>query len=388
MKARFQKVVWAFCAAGALLGFFALAHAAGAPGTAGDPVVSLSYLQQVYTPSVLANAQTRAKEAFGAKADELQSRLRDIYQRGAALADRDALVEEAAALVIQTLEREGRVYRSAAAPVRVTLRLGDILLGKAGMTFSVQSGQALVQPSAPVGCLTLGYQLSPGMSVRPGQHLMVYEDGSGVQAWIDTVVTIMGSYRVISYSPRYEDLADALRDMGLFRGTGRGYELSRPATRLEALVIMIRLLGEEQAALAFSGVCPFSDVPDWGKPYVAYAFERGYTKGSSATLFDAESAVTPAQYITFVLRALGYSDGDFRWDLSPQFAVQAGLYSNAEIAMTAAPFYRDQVVYLSYYALEGQRKEGGALLDALTGTGAVSPQAAQTAVDRILRVRP
>ena len=382
------KKIWVTCAMLALLGFFVSVPVGGAPGTASDPVVSLSYLQQVYTPSLLATTREQANAAFGSKSGILFTQLEALYKKGLLKVDRDALAADVTARVLQKLEQEGKTYRSAAAPTTLTLKLGDVLLGTAGCTVTLTSGQAKVQPSGNVGNLTLGYQLSAGMTVLPGQKLIMYEDNTGIGASYDAVVTVTGRYRVISYLPKYEDLANALNSVDLFRGTPQGYELNRPATRLEALVMMIRLLGEEQAALAYTGNCPFTDVPNWGRPYVAYAFSKGYTKGVSSTLFDMDSSVTPPQYITFVLRALGYSDTDFQWDRAPDFAVQAGLYSQNEITLTHTPFYRDQVVYLSYYALEGRGKNGVALLDKLIDAGAIDRTAAQNAIAQVTRVRP
>ena len=54
---------------------------------------------------------------------------------------------------------------------------------------------------------------------------------------------------------------------------------------------------------------PFTDVADWAKPYVGYAYANGLTAGVSQTRFGSESSVTAAQFLTFVLRALGYESG-------------------------------------------------------------------------------
>jgi hypothetical protein len=168
------------------------------------------------------------------------------------------------------------------------------------------------------------------------------------------------------YQPQYTAQAESLRAMGLFRGTTHGdFELDRAATRLEGLVMMLRLLGEESAALSTLEPCPFPDVPNWGKPYVAYGYAKGYTKGTAAQRFDPDLPVTQEQYITFVLRALGYTDSDFAWDQSPAFSQTLGLYTAQETEMTRSPFYRDQVVYLSYAALDGQLKSGGTLREKL-----------------------
>lgn len=157
--------------------------------------------------------------------------------------------------------------------------------------------------------------------------------------------------------------ADALRQLGLFQGTDTGYELERAPTRIEALVMLIRLLGQEQAALAGDWSHPFTDVPEWAEAYAGYAWENGLTKGVSETLLDAAAPSAAAQYLTFVLRALGYSDaaGDFSWDNPYQLAVQADIFSDH---LVVNDFLRADVVLTSYAALSAAFKDSEQLLAA------------------------
>ena len=64
-----------------------------------------------------------------------------------------------------------------------------------------------------------------------------------------------------------ETNAHRLNALGLFLGTGSGYDLGGTATRLHGIIMLTRMLGEEDAALSFDGPCPFSDVaaapPRW-----------------------------------------------------------------------------------------------------------------------------
>ena len=50
-----------------------------------------------------------------------------------------------------------------------------------------------------------------------------------------------------------EAQAQMLSDLGLFRGTEKGFELEKPMTRAEAAAMLTRLLGAEQAALSGNG---------------------------------------------------------------------------------------------------------------------------------------
>ena len=120
--------------------------------------------------------------------------------------------------------------------------------------------------------------------------------------------------------------ADALKAMGLFAGTSNGYDLEILPTRTQAIVFLIRMLGEENEALNSTYTCPFTDVDSWALPYIAYAYNKGYTNGLSATTFGANNLTTLAQFFTFMLKALGYSSTeDFVWSASVQKAESLGI---------------------------------------------------------------
>ncbi len=112
--------------------------------------------------------------------------------------------------------------------------------------------------------------------------------------------------------------ADALNELGLFLGTGNGYELDNGLTRAQGVTLLVRMIGKEEAALKGEYKNAFNDVPDWAKGYVGYAFENGITNGTSDVTFSSNVAMTDYMFLTLVLRALNYSDkGDaplFVWD--------------------------------------------------------------------------
>lgn len=121
---------------------------------------------------------------------------------------------------------------------------------------------------------------------------------------------------------RETEAALRLKALGLFQGVGTNpdgstnFDLARAPSRTEALVMLIRLLGKDAEANGGSWKHPFTDVPRWANEEVGYAYEKGLTKGSSATEFGVGTA-SAQMYLTFVLRALGYSDaagGEFTWD--------------------------------------------------------------------------
>ena len=163
--------------------------------------------------------------------------------------------------------------------------------------------------------------------------------------------------------------ADVLYTLGLFKGTGTDaegkpiYDLDRALNRAEAVTMLVRLLGKEEEAGAGAWEIPFTDVADWAKPYVGYAYANGLTNGYDEKTFGGTDPVTATQYLTFVLRALGYSsaeDGDFKWDaaweLTDRLFITRGEYG------ADTPFDRGDAVKVSYAALGAFLKGEGRFL--------------------------
>lgn len=170
--------------------------------------------------------------------------------------------------------------------------------------------------------------------------------------------------------------AKALHELGLFFGTGTDadgnpvYELSRTPNRHEAAAMLVRLLGKEADAKAAEWTAPFTDVADWAKPYVGYAYENDIVFGTSATTYGGSEHTTAAQYITCMLRVLGYSsETDFRWDAPWELSDAIGMTDGQYDAETAA-FTRGDLAILSYSALSCERKDGVTLYDFLTAENA------------------
>jgi len=153
-----------------------------------------------------------------------------------------------------------------------------------------------------------------------------------------------------------EGLATDLKALGLFKGVSEtNFDLNREPTRVEALVMLIRVLGKEAEALNSNNNHPFTDVPAWADKYVGYAYENGLTKGTSATTFGTENA-NSAMYITFILRALGYSDvagEDFTWDNPYILAKKIGILPTF---VDTSNFLRADAVTVSYAALRSNLK--------------------------------
>lgn len=163
--------------------------------------------------------------------------------------------------------------------------------------------------------------------------------------------------------------ADRLHTLGLFQGTKYGYALENTATRMQGLIMLTRLLGEEEQALNTAADCPFNDVTgEKSIQYAAYGVERGYTHGTGdGTTFAPGKTIGFKHYITFLLRALGYNDrgGDFSFQNCLNKAVEIGLLNRSTadfIASSNPTFYRSDLVDLSLSALTMEVKGSGSTL--------------------------
>lgn len=168
------------------------------------------------------------------------------------------------------------------------------------------------------------------------------------------------------------DAAQTLSALGLMNGTGNGFELDRGATRAEALAMLLRLLGKEQAAKAEQDACPFDD-GGWAAPLITYAWKNALVEGVSETHFGASDSVGVRDWLTMLLRALGYSDaaGDFSWEQSISFADHIGLTHGEYTA--ADTLLREDLAILSCNALKcAQAGSTQTLLDRLYLEGVVS----------------
>lgn len=164
--------------------------------------------------------------------------------------------------------------------------------------------------------------------------------------------------------------AEELHELGLFLGIGDlpdgspNFDLARTPTRGEALVMLVRLLGAEQEAKTGHYSHTFTDT-GWADAYVGYAYANGITQGVSSTQYGTYSDVDLAQFLTFVLRALGYSDVD--WQNPYPTAEAVGLYYPA-----GEGFYRADVALICLDALDCRLKDQNTTLRArLIDSGAI-----------------
>lgn len=321
-------------------GILFLGAASAAGGDAGDPLISLSFLKSTFSSDI-------DRSVDGALEQSDQTLLNDANtQWNKILAVAEANVGSEHTAVFQ----ENR------------LKQNDILSGPTGLQVIVLAGSVKTEfSSGSVVDVTAGAEISSGSTLSLNHRYLVAENTTALftAASKTAVVDYCGTYFLsLSASADYNAMASALKTLTLFRGSdtgfGQGFDLERAPTRTEALVMLIRLLGEEAEALACTASHPFRDVDPWAAPYVAYAYQKGYSNGMSADMFGSSVSASVQMYTEFILRALGYSS-TAQADISDALtrAVSCGVITgNERAALESGAFVRADVVYLSYYALE------------------------------------
>ena len=308
-----------------------VAFAAGG-GSSSDPLASLSYLKETF--------QTEVDEKIDDRLDE---------------SDQE---------ILSQIKQDGTPIQTAATWAETRLKQGDALLGSTGTNALLLAGSAqIVFDTGAVVDVTTGEEMSSGSAMVVNHRYMVAEDTSArFQITSRTAVLDYQGIYAFGYASDtvdYNAMAAVLKELNLFKGSftgyGQGFDLELVPTRLQALIMFIRVLGEEEEAMAWTGTTPFTDIAKGSdaEKYVGYAYEKGYTNGYTATQFKPGNAVNAYQYTEFVLRAMGYSSVA-NTNLADTLirAEQAGVLTPGEVAvLETGKFLRADLVYISYYAL-------------------------------------
>ena len=309
-----------------------------AAGTANDPLVSLSYLTGTFTKAM----NREIKDALDESDDEL----------------------------IDALENGEDLSSTALHWTEIRLKQGDVLSGQTGtMVLPLAGTVGVSYDSGAVVDVTCGEVIASGGTLAADHRYLVAEDTEAEFVVVDrtAVLDYQGSaFLTESDAVDYNAMAAALKTMHLFKGSftgyGEGFDLEVAPTRLQSLIMFIRVLGEEEEALAWTGTQPFKDIHEGTQAfqYVGYAYEKGYTNGYTTTEFRPAGAVNVYQYTEFILRAMGYSSAQ-NTNIGDALirAQTAGVLTEGEVAvLQTVKFLRADLVYLSYYALAADLPDG------------------------------
>lgn len=188
----------------------------------------------------------------------------------------------------------------------------------------------------------------------------------------------------------YQSEAETLQTLDLMKGDATGdLMLDKKLSRLEALILTVRAMGAETAAMALTDaevaaeMAKIEDaaaIPSWAGAanYAAYAVKMGITNGVGGAAagmikFAPGADVSAKQFVTMMLRALGYT-GDDLYASAFTKAAELGVITVAEAVGfgTATTFNRDGAAGVIYGALTAKVAIGtDTLIQTLVAAGAV-----------------
>ena len=174
MKTRPKILLTAALSVGAL----ALLLGAAA-GSQTDPLVTMSYLNDVNAPAILKQVESKLDSREQALVDKLD-------------AVADAYVQEVEGL----LGSSGGT--GAASSVFSVVKAGQQLLGSTGCELLLRGGSAACVAASAPGLVdsTDGSTLASGGALQPNHLYLITADGRGLKATADATVMVRGSYTI------------------------------------------------------------------------------------------------------------------------------------------------------------------------------------------------
>lgn len=171
-----------------------------------------------------------------------------------------------------------------------------------------------------------------------------YKKGKHVAEFTEFVEAV----KEVFYRDEQTTKANALQAEGLFLGDDAGYRLDDELTRAEMAVMLTRVVGGsasvEANPAAYAALSPFTDVPDWAKPYVGYCVSQGLIVGIGNNLYGSTMQASKLDYSTVLLRAIG--DTAHTYQTADKRAVQLGYLSLARAAFS--DLNRSDVVVMTH----------------------------------------
>ncbi len=170
--------------------------------------------------------------------------------------------------------------------------------------------------------------------------------------------------------------ANDLRNLGIFVGTGHGFELDKPLNKIEASAVLARLIEKKDSAVKMDYTVSYIDVPLWASSYVGYLCNNSWIEAKTPSEFGASDALSSEEYTALMLKLLGYDEtSDFQPGHALDKAEEIGLFTASELqAIVQSPvFSRMQAVLVTYNTLKTPAKgDERALITKLVDEGGVN----------------
>lgn len=134
-----------------------------------------------------------------------------------------------------------------------------------------------------------------------------------------------------AYTIKNNTKAVVLNNLGIYPAVGKDFGLSKNITRIEGVVLLVKLLGKESIVLKSNYSCPFTDVSVSYRPYIGYLYQIGLIDYKKGQKFGQGVYMNSSEFVAYMLNALGYSkkQGDFNPLYSLNKAVSLGIISSS-----------------------------------------------------------
>ncbi len=151
------------------------------------------------------------------------------------------------------------------------------------------------------------------------------------------VLVIFASANLLatSVATKYKKSAEELKSYNIIQGDSSGdLMLDKNLKREDLIVILSRLMNDEERAKKYSSETKFTDLKNASKvylPYINWAVSNGYIHGVTKDKFGYGDYVTVRQYQAILLRILDYSSEAKKWDMVSDYAVTYGLMDGLDL---------------------------------------------------------
>ena len=129
-----------------------------------------------------------------------------------------------------------------------------------------------------------------------------------------------------------------LKGLGVIKGNEEGNLMLGDTLRRQDMVVLIsRIYNDELSARAYLIKPKFTDLTksySFYEPYIGWAVDKGLIKGMGDDTFGINEKVTVQQFMTVMLRALGYEEESKLWNTTPDIAMKLGIMERLDLKPT------------------------------------------------------
>lgn len=175
------------------------------------------------------------------------------------------------------------------------------------------------------------------------------------------LVMILGTIPAFAAAPTVNEAAEFLNseEVNVLRGnlSEGALMLEEGLKRQDSVVMLSRLLGEEDVVEATEGEPTWEDIADgFYNPVLKWAQETGWYNGHSEVRFGYNEVITAQDYSLVLLRALGYVDElEVAWADAYEKAIELGLLEDIG---EKAEITRGEMAVMTFIALGTEMADG------------------------------